>query len=391
MKIVFVTETFLPSTDGIVTRLCTTIDWLLEQGHEVHVIAPDGGVTEYNGIAIDTIPSRTFFFYPSKKFSLPNVRVKQLLVSYKPDIIHVVNPALLGISGIYYGKQLNIPTIASYHTNLAQYLDYYRMPLLKPLMWTYLRLLHNRADINLCTSQSVLQELTERKFKNVFIWDREVDLHRFHPNKKSEEMRDRLTDGHPEQPLLLFVGRLAREKQIHELRRVMDELPDVRLAIVGDGPYREELKTLFEGTNTVFTGFLHGEELAQAYASADLFVFPSTTETVGLVLLEAMASGLSVVAAKSGPTLEQVRHGETGLLYEPEQVDTFPQLVKKMMNNTLRSQMSIKARKHMEKMGWHHAIEKLFRIYELTVKETNVPSAVSNISSSKLGNSQSLK
>jgi glycosyltransferase involved in cell wall biosynthesis len=202
MKIVFVTETFLPSTDGIVTRLCTTIDWLLEQGHEVHVIAPDGGVTEYNGIAIDLIPSRTFFFYPSQKFSLPNVRVKQLLVSYKPDIIHVVNPALLGISGIYYGKQLNIPTIASYHTNLAQYLDYYRMPLLKPLMWTYLRLLHNRADINLCTSKSVLQELTERKFKNVFIWDRGVDLHRFHPNKKSEEMRDRLTDGHPEQPLL---------------------------------------------------------------------------------------------------------------------------------------------------------------------------------------------
>jgi glycosyltransferase involved in cell wall biosynthesis len=148
MRIAIVTETFLPSTDGIVTRLCATISWLINKGHEVLIIAPDLGVHDFKGAKIECIPARPFFLYKSKKLSLPSRKVRQILLGFQPDIVHVVNPALLGAAGIYYSKQLKLPFIASYHTNIPQYLDYYRVPYLKPVLWTYLRVLHNRAYLN---------------------------------------------------------------------------------------------------------------------------------------------------------------------------------------------------------------------------------------------------
>ncbi|RSL29864.1 glycosyltransferase family 1 protein [Salibacterium salarium] len=364
MKIAIVTETFLPSTDGIVTRLTACIRWLHKQGHDVRIIAPDLGVYEFNGAIIKGVPARTLPFYRSKQFALPNRVVKQYLEEYEPDVVHVVNPAILGFSGVSYAHKLGYPLVASYHTNVAQYLGYYHLSILKGAVWWYFRKLHNRADLNICTSQTVQKELQERDFKNVHVWKRGVDTEMFHPDQYNMSMRERLTDERFHDKLLLYVGRLAPEKEIEKLRAVLEESNEFSLAIVGDGPHRETLEKHFEGTKTVFTGFMHGEELAQAFASSDVFVFPSTTETLGLVILEAMASGLPLVAAKSGPTCEQIEDERTGLLYSPEEQSDFIRTVRRFEDETLRKRLSTNARKDIGELGWSEAAAQLLTLYE---------------------------
>lgn len=363
MKIAIVTETFLPSTDGIVTRLCASIKWLQEHGHQVCVIAPDLGVHEYEGARVEGIPARSFFIYKDKEFALPHPKVKKVLTSFKPDIVHVVNPSILGVAGIYYTKQLKLPLVGSYHTRIPQYADYYRVPFMKPALWWYFRTLHNKADLNLCTSQTILDELNEKQFKNVHLWNRGVDVDKFGPKNFEESMRDRLTNGKKDKRLLLYVGRLAAEKEIEKIRDVLEQSDDFCLAIVGDGPSRSQLEEHFKGTNTVFTGFLHGQELSQAYSSSDCFIFPSTTETLGLVILESMASGLPVIAAKSGPTCEQIDDGETGLLYDPKCNKSFIETVLRVKDETLMKRLSFNAYQSGRNFGWAGPSEQLLDFY----------------------------
>ncbi|MFB5661810.1 glycosyltransferase family 4 protein [Alteribacillus sp. HJP-4] len=364
LKIAIITETFLPSTDGIVTRLTACIRWLLDDGHDVRVIAPDLGVYEFEGIEIKGVPARTLPFYRSKQFALPHPVVKKHLEEYRPDVVHVVNPAILGFSGVNYAKKLNLPLIASYHTNVAQYLDYYRLGAFKWLIWWYFRKLHNKADLNLCTSKTVQDELIEKNFYNVHLWKRGVDTDMFRPDHYDDEMRYRLTDGKPERKLLLYVGRLAAEKEIEKVRSVLEASDEFSLAIVGDGPHRQALEDHFRDTPTVFTGFMHGEELAKTYASADVFVFPSTTETLGLVIMEAMASGLPLVAAKSGPTCEQIEDERTGLLYDPEKDGDFTKTVCRFEDETLRKRLALNAHKDIAELGWAGAAEQMRDLYE---------------------------
>ncbi|WP_240377389.1 glycosyltransferase family 4 protein [Bacillus piscicola] len=364
MKIAIVTETFLPSTDGIVTRLTACIDWLLNEGHDVQIIAPDLGVSTFKGAEIKGVPATTLPFYRSKQFALPNRLVKKYLAEYEPDVVHVVNPAILGYSGVTAAKKLGIPLVASYHTNVAQYMEYYNLSLFKGLIWWYFRKLHNQAGLNICTSKTVQEELIVRDFYNVHVWKRGVDTEMFKPGKFSSSVREQLTAGEPERKLLLYVGRLAAEKEIEKVKAVLDSSDEFALAIVGDGPHRSVLEKHFEGTHTVFTGFLHGEQLAEAYASADVFVFPSTTETLGLVIGEAMASGLPLVAAKSGPTCEQIEDGRTGLLYDPAIDGDFTATVRQFEDETLRKRLAVNARKDIEDLGWEEAAEQLLGWYK---------------------------
>ncbi|RSK27257.1 glycosyltransferase family 1 protein [Bacillus sp. HMF5848] len=369
MRIAIVTETFLPSTDGIVTRLTHSIKWLVKHGHSVDIIAPDLGVNEYEGARVLGVPAHTLFFYKSKKFALPHKVVETYLKEINPDVVHIVNPALVGFSGVYYGKKLKIPIVASYHTNVAQYLDYYHLSPFKPLLWWYFRKLHNQAIINLCTSQTVQYELVERKFNNVHHWKRGVDTDSYHPSNYDDMMRNRLTNNQSDKTLLLYVGRIAAEKEIEKIKSVLTKRDDVCLAIVGDGPHRAQLEKHFSGSNTVFTGFMHGHELAQAYASSDIFVFPSTTETLGLVILEAMASGLPIVAADSGPTREQIHDGSNGMLYKKQDPKSFEEAVLSLCNPHKRDKMKILARQEAEHHGWDGQSQQLLSFYKMAITD----------------------
>lgn len=369
MKIAIVSETFLPSTDGVVTRLTASIDWLQKQGHELLIIAPDLGVKEYRGIQVVGLPAHRFFLYPDRQLSWPSRQVGKSLRMFHPDLVHVVNPAVLGVAGVYYSWKWNYPLVASYHTRIPQYADYYGLPFFKPVLWWYFRLLHNRADLNLCTSQTVCEELTAKRFRNVHVWKRGVDIERFGPQHYDEEMRHRLTGGQTEKTLLLYVGRLAPEKEIGQIRDVLQTHPDMCLAIVGDGPERQLLEDHFKGMNVVFTGFLHGQELAQAYASSDVFVFPSTTETLGLVILEAMASGLPVVAARSGPSCEQIEDGVTGCLFDPEEKGSLSKAVLKLNDHRYREQISRNAYEVGRQFGWAEPSAQLLHFYQQVLEK----------------------
>jgi glycosyltransferase involved in cell wall biosynthesis len=238
-------------------------------------------------------------------------------------------------------------------------------------LWWFFRTLHNRADLNLCTSQSVQTELIDKGFRNVHLWKRGVNVDQFGPHKRDRAMRELLSHRQPEKTILLYVGRLAAEKGIEQIRDVLESSPHYCLALVGDGPHRAYLENYFRGTNTVFTGFLHGEELAQAYASSDLFVFPSTTETLGLVILEAMASGLPVIAGKSGPTCEQIEDGATGLLFDACRAGGLAEAVVKFTDENLRERIAKNAYAAAKQVGWSEPSKQLLDYYERIIHEKN--------------------
>ncbi|MBO3460531.1 glycosyltransferase family 1 protein [Aetokthonos hydrillicola Thurmond2011] len=366
MRIALFTETFLPKVDGIVTRLSHTVDHLQRNGNQVLVFAPEGGILEYKGAKIFGVSGFPLPLYPELKLALPRPAIGQAVEEFKPHIIHVVNPAVLGLAGIFYAKILNIPLVASYHTHLPQYLQHYGLGMLEGLLWELLKASHNQAALNLCTSTAMMEELTAHGIERVNLWQRGVDTETFHPSLASEEMRSHLSQNHPSSPLLLYVGRLSAEKEIERIRPILEAIPDARLALVGDGPHRQALEKHFFGTNTHFVGYLSGKKLGSAFASADAFIFPSRTETLGLVLLEAMAAGCPVVAARSGGIPDIVSDGVNGYLFEPEADTTgaIAATVRLLKQKKEREIIRQNARQEAERWGWASATHQLQTYYQ---------------------------
>ncbi len=376
MRIALFTETFLPKVDGIVTRLRHSIEHLERNGDRVLIVAPEGGLTEYKGAKIHGVPGFPLPLYPELKLALPSLGTKTALAEFKPDLIHVVNPAVLGMGGIYYAKTMNIPLVASYHTHLPQYLQHYGLGALEGLLWEILKAAHNQAKLNLCTSSGMVKELVAHSIERVDLWQRGVDTEMFQPHLASNQMRMRLSGGHPDSPLLLYVGRVSAEKQIDEIKPVLEAIPEARLAIVGDGPQREALEAHFAGTNTNFVGYLQGLELASAYASADAFIFPSRTETLGLVLLEAMAAGCPVVAARSGGIPDIVTDGVNGYLFAPEEPHGAIAATKSLLaSSNAKQKMRLNARAEAERWGWAAATRQLQSYYQGVVNADILSSA----------------
>ncbi len=369
MRIALFTETFLPKVDGIVTRLRHTVDHLQRLGNQVLVFAPDGGLKEHKGAQIYGLSAFPLPLYPELKLALPRPAIGNALELFQPDVIHVVNPAVLGLAGLYYAKTLNIPLVASYHTHLPEYLQHYGLGMLEGLLWELLKAGHNQAALNLCTSTAMMQVLTEHGIERVDLWQRGVDTETFQPHLASLEMRSRLSQGHPDSPLLLYVGRLSAEKEIDRIKPVMAAIPGARLALVGDGPHRQALEQHFAGTPTHFVGYLQGTELASAFASADAFVFPSRTETLGLVLLEAMAAGCPVVAARSGGIPDIVEDGVNGFLFDPEDENGAITATKRLLANpSERETLRRNARDEAERWGWAAATRQLHTFYQKVIR-----------------------
>ena len=375
MKIAFFTETFLPKVDGIVTRLTRTVEQLGAAGDQVMVFCPEGAPSHFAGAEIVGVPALPLPLYPELKLALPRPAVSDALDQFQPDLVHVVNPAVLGLGGIWLAKTRELPLVASYHTHLPKYLEHYGMGMLEPLLWELLKAAHNQAQLNLCTSTAMVEELRDRGIQHTALWQRGVDTDLFRPDRARPELRQRLLGGQSDSnALLLYVGRLSAEKQIERIRPVLDAMPQARLALVGDGPHRQQLEKVFAGSATTFVGYLGGEELAGAYASADAFLFPSSTETLGLVLLEAMAAGCPVVAARRGGIPDIVTDGLNGCLYEPDGMDdgasSFTAASQRLLGNLeQRNQLRLEARKEAERWGWAGATAQLRRYYQQVVRQ----------------------
>ena len=378
MKIAFFTETFLPKVDGIVTRLTKTIQHLVAAGDEVLIFCPEGCPSTYMGAQVVGVPAMPLPLYPELKLALPRPAVAEALDRFNPDLVHVVNPAVLGLGGIWLAKTKGYPLVASYHTHLPKYLEHYGMGMLEPLLWELLKAAHNQASLNLCTSTAMVGELSDKGIQHTDLWQRGVDTELFRPELSSEAMRAKLLGGRSDTgKLLLYIGRLSAEKQIERIKPVLEAMPDARLALVGDGPYRQQLEKIFAGTPAQFVGYLAGEELAAAYASGDAFVFPSSTETLGLVLLEAMAAGCPVVGANRGGIPDIVSDGVNGCLYEPEGPDggaaSLTAAVQRLLGDTgERQALRHNARQEAERWGWAGATEQLRGYYRTLLGKTDL-------------------
>ena len=376
MRIALFTETFLPKVDGIVTRLRHTVDHLQRMGNQVLVVAPEGGITEHKGAQVYGVSGFPLPLYPELKLALPRPAIGEALERFRPDLIDVVNPAVLGLAGLYYAKTLNLPLLASYHTHLPEYLQHYGLGMLEGLLWELLKAGHNQARINLCTSTAMMDALSSHGIERVALWQRGVDTEMFQPHLASREMRSRLSQGHPDAPLLLYVGRLSAEKEIEQIKPVLESIPQARLALVGDGPHRQNLEKHFAGTPTHFVGYLQGLELGSAFASADAFVFPSRTETLGLVLLEAMAAGCPVVAARSGGIPDIVEDGVNGFLFDPTVENGAIAATQRLFANPEeRETLRRNARREAERWGWAAATRQLEDYYASIVRAQTLSAA----------------
>jgi glycosyltransferase involved in cell wall biosynthesis len=367
MRIALWTDVFAPNVDGVVTRLTRTLDELAGLGHEVLVVTPGDPPGHWGPHRVVRAPSVAFPWYRDIRGGLPSARAERAVTAFRPDVVHAVNPVWLGAWGALSARARGLPLLASLHTDVPQYMIAlgHGLGALRRPVERWIRTAHNLAEVNLCTSGPMVERAAALGVRRVALWPRGVDTELFHPARASAPMRSRLTDGHPGERLVLSVGRLSKEKDVAALLEPIRRLPGTRLAVVGDGPHRAELERRFAGTPTVFPGRLTGEELAAAYASADVLAFPSTTETLGLVALESLASGVPVVGARAGGIPFAVDDGRTGLLVPPDDADALTEGLARLLDDTaLRSRMGAAGRAETEGLGWRAATEALVAAYE---------------------------
>ena len=364
MKIALFAESFLPKWDGVANTTCHLLEYLATRGHETLMFAPKGAPECYAETPIIGYPAYSFPWYKPLRLARPDVSIRHHLERFSPDVVHLINPAFLGKGGLKYAHQLGVPVLASYHTDFPGYCQLYGMQAAEGIMWSFFRNIHNQAEWNVAPSDFTRNELLEHGFQRFGVWPHGVDVGLYTPANWTYEMRHRLTDGHPEGTLLLYVGRLAKEKRLEWLGEVMKALPEVRCALVGEGPERQHLEQMLDRDRCVFTGYLSGAELGAAYACGDIFCFPSANETFGNVVLEAMASGLPVVAPRSGGPANLVDHGQTGLLCEKDDLQGFVSLVRQLVqNDDLCQQMGHEARMQTELQSWDNANDLLMQAY----------------------------
>lgn len=374
LKVAIFTETFLPKLDGVVTITCLLLDHLKRQGIDAIVFAPGQHPAEYNGFPVVSMPGVPSLIYPEVALTLPGKRAFNLLAEANPDVIHVINPWCSGLMAMRFARTLNKPLILSFHTHLMRIARFYHAGLVENGLWRLHRFFYNKADLRLATSVAVVDELHAHGFKPTHLWRRGVDTAAFSPDFYSAEMRQRLTDGAPDKTLLLFVGRVAPEKQIEQIRHALLEVENTHLAVVGDGPARARLESAFAGLPVTFTGNLKGRDLSAAYASADIFAFPSAIETFGLVIAEAMASGLPVVTSRVGGVPELIQHGENGYIFEPNDTAAMVAYIRDLARDAeKRRAVGAAAHRSIQHLTWETIMDELIEHYHALIPSPLLP------------------
>jgi phosphatidylinositol alpha 1,6-mannosyltransferase len=314
MRIAVVSESFLPTVNGVTTSVCRVLDHLADGGHDAIVICPDAGApAEYAGFRVHQVPS---FAYRQFPVGLPSPQVQRILNAFAPDVLHAASPFLLGAQGIAAANRLGVPSVAVYQTDVAGFARRNGLGMTSAIAWKYVRWVHDGADLTLVPSAASEYDLRTAGVQRLARWGRGVDLERYHPNNRStpaaRKLRERLS---PDGELVVgYVGRIAPEKQVERLAALHGQR-DVHIAIVGDGPARSAVAAAVRGMPVTWLGRLGGADLAAAYAAFDIFAHTGSEETFGQTIQEAHASGLPVVAPRAGGPIDLVEHGVDGLLF----------------------------------------------------------------------------
>jgi len=365
MRVAVVTENFLPKLDGVTRTLAMLLEHLRRRGHQAILIGPEGSPRRYAGFRVFGARGLPLPFYPELRALAPPLEFGQRLSRFRPDVLHVADPMLLGAAGIAWARRVGVPIVSSYHTNLAAYCAHYGFPFLQEPAWFYRKLLHNQCETTLCPSPSTVREVERHGFERVSVWPRGVDSALFTPAKRSEEWRRAC--GGKAKKIILYVGRLSYEKNLAALVDAFKALsqPGVALVLVGDGPARVSLEQTLAGNVVAFTGYLTGDALATAYASADVFAFPSLTETFGQVVQEAMASGLPVVGFDAEGVRDLVANGETGLLALDQSPLALTEALRRALHSDqLRATLGARAHAFAATRSWEGVMDRLIAVYD---------------------------
>ena len=303
MRVSLVTDTYYPQVNGVSRTLGQLVRYLTERGDEVQLFHPHYGQPpiEGNHVLVRSFPLP---FYKELHLPIPPFgKVKRAIDAFRPDVVHIATEATLGLTLLRYCLAREIPAVSSFHTNFDQYSAHYRVGFLSGTIWRYLRWFHNRTLETYVPSRATIADLQARGFERLVLWPRGVDSKMFRPDRPGRDRVRGELGFTPGDVVVTYVSRIAAEKNFHyladALQRVAASRPTARFLFVGDGPERPSLEARM-GPHARFVGYRTGEDLADHYAAGDLFAFSSLTETFGNVVLEAMASGLPVVALKAG-------------------------------------------------------------------------------------------
>ena len=383
LHITLISETFPPEINGVANTLGRLCDGLRARGHQVELVRPRqaGDPQRVDDDALLLCRGWPLPGYPGLQWGQSSMhKLLRRWQRHRPDVLYIATEGPLGLSALRAARRLGISVVSGFHTNFQQYTHQYGLGLLTRVLTHYLRWFHNRSAMTLVPSASQRLELERRHFDRLALLSRGVDSQLFHPARRFNGLREQW--GLTEQDIaVIHVGRLATEKNLGLLKRCFDKLRstypqrNLKLIVVGDGPQRLALEK--ELPEAIFCGSQRGEALAAHYASGDIFLFPSMTETFGNVVLEALASGLGVVAYDQAAAAQHIRHGYNGVLAMPGDEEAFCDAAAWLLeeDETLRC-VRLNARQHASRQGWAAIIEQFEKhLRGACVAEQVVPNA----------------
>jgi phosphatidylinositol alpha 1,6-mannosyltransferase len=373
MRVAYFAGSMKKGHDGVTRVLYRTIDALQSAGIESVFFSPIIPPPEERPVPMCEVPSVVFPFYKDYRYAVPGSKYfEQKLREFRPDLMHIHSPCPLGHAAVHYGHRNGIPVVATYHTHFPSYAKYYNIKILEMCSWNHLRKLYNDCAGVFVPSEPIRQELCSHGFVTTELLPHGVDTGEFNPSFRSEEWRD--AHGLTGKTVLLFAGRLVWEKDLRVLaaayHTLMAKRADIVFVLAGDGPVRDELTRMMPGA--LFLGQQSGTALSRAYASSDIFVFPSTTETFGNVTLEAMASGLPPVCARKGGAGGLITPGVTGMLAEPQDAGDLARHIEFLLDLPVeRRRIAEAALRFAREQSWDNIFARLFARYGEVKAEWN--------------------
>lgn len=375
MKVAYFCDTFAPQINGVSTTLEKLHNYAKSNNIQTIFLVPEYPGTNKLNDDIFRFFSVPLLFYKQCRIVIPPIfKAERLLDKFKPDIIHAYSEFGISLAAIKYAKKRNIPIVSSYTSNFNTYMRYFKMDIINSHLKNYLNWFHNNCRLTFCPSESSREYLNYMNIKRVDIMSRGVDPLRFNPSFRNIAFREKV-GAREDSVIFTYIGRISPEKDLDilasSIKQVKDTLENKAVfVIVGEGPYLNTLKNIL-GNDAYFTGFLQGQQLSEAYASSDVFVFPSTSETFGNVVLEAMCSGLPAIVPDAGGVAEIVTNGSDGFVVSGRDVNSFTEAIQKFTHfPQLISIMRRTALETARSRTWDNVFIRLFNRYkELLEKE----------------------
>ena len=360
MRILIVTEAFLPQVNGVTNSVLRLLEFCKRAGHEVLVIAPESenAPKDYLGFKIKHVPS--IAMKRLIPMGLPKKELEPFIEGFNPDVIHLASPIFLGHYVARLARKANIPTVSVYQTDIAGFARHYGLTVAHNTLKRWVARIHSTTDLTLAPSAWACRDLESSGVENVKLWQRGVDLVNFTPEKRDEELRAEFLNKRGTKYVVGYVGRLANEKRIDDLA-ILDSQPDLQLVIVGQGPAEARLQR--ELPNAIFVGYKSGADLARHVASFDTFVHTGKHETFCQAIQESLAAGTVVVGPDTGGPTDLIDHGRTGLLIDTADSHLLLHSVYNLLEHPALDLMQIAARKSVEHRTWDYINESLIEHY----------------------------